>query len=185
MELAQLHKGNADILDNLKPHFLAGSGYDIQSHAVHLDGDRVLLLLKVYIHHIDSESPGLRELLALDDFRVLLQSLLKLTKNLRHLIVLILDSKVEHHRISKLDIDSIYQISLFLLFSQCFFLSTGFLSFFQSLHEFLFQVVIGTLFHQLIDLAFQGLKVLFRRVFGLLIQIFELRLAYLLYWWFP
>ena len=34
MELAELYEGDADVLDDLETHLLAGSGDDVQSHAV-------------------------------------------------------------------------------------------------------------------------------------------------------
>lgn len=54
--LAHAHKHHADILHDLDPHFLVSVGDLIQSHAVELDGLRVVLLFEVDVGHVDFQT---------------------------------------------------------------------------------------------------------------------------------
>lgn len=83
-----LKEGMANVPHNLEANRLHIVGNLVQSHSVHLDGSRPLLLLEVNIAHVHTETPAKGILLVLDNLRVdgqgfivLRQLLLPVTKH--------------------------------------------------------------------------------------------------------
>ena len=80
--------------------------YLIQSHAVHLDGQWVLVLLKVYVSHVESEPSTVAEHLVLDDEEVSVECLRV------HPVDLVLVGQVKEDAVGEVQADLVTQSCL-------------------------------------------------------------------------
>ena len=62
--LANFHESHANIAQDPVAHAPGGEGHLVQGHAIHLDGCRVLLLLKVDVAHVDAQQMSLHSMSA-------------------------------------------------------------------------------------------------------------------------
>ena len=58
--LPHTHESNSNVTQDLAAHASRGEGNLIQSHAVHLDGCGILVLLEVDVAHVDTKQVSLQ-----------------------------------------------------------------------------------------------------------------------------
>mmetsp|Transcript_24664 Transcript_24664/g.71008 ORF Transcript_24664/g.71008 Transcript_24664/m.71008 type:complete len:213 (+) Transcript_24664:1847-2485(+) len=163
-KLVHLEERVPDVAHDLEPDRLNIVWDLIKSHAVHLDRCSPFLLLEVYVPHVYAEPPTEWVLLVLYNLCVDGQRLVVVV------ICLVLDSKVQAHCISEVNIELVEEVLLLPESAELPLLLAGLLSLLQGLAQVLLLAGDRALLHEPVYLLLHLAKLLLRRQLRLLLQ---------------